>query len=129
MSTAQFTKEEVAKHNSFNDCWMSINGRVYDVTGFLAEHPAGSKIMMMHAGKDCTKYGLVHPPPLQRICHAFMFPLIIWQMLAHWHAQVLSGGAFRALLGLFHSARICRGRDWLGCHNSAIGARQNAETL
>ena len=27
-----FTMEEVKKHNTRNDCWLAIHGKVYDVT-------------------------------------------------------------------------------------------------
>jgi len=53
-SLRQLTKEEVAQHSTTNDCWLIISDRVYDVTSFLSEHPAGRTIIMMHAGKDCT---------------------------------------------------------------------------
>jgi L-lactate dehydrogenase (cytochrome) len=31
-----------------------INNRVYDVTQFLLVHPAGARIVLLHAGRDCT---------------------------------------------------------------------------
>jgi hypothetical protein len=40
-----FTKAEVAKHDTVNDCWMIINGKVYDVTPFVDEHPGGDILM------------------------------------------------------------------------------------
>lgn len=51
----EFSREEVAKHNSIDDCWLIISNRVYDVTNFVSEHPAGRGIILMHAGKDCTQ--------------------------------------------------------------------------
>ncbi|ELR13958.1 cytochrome b5, putative [Acanthamoeba castellanii str. Neff] len=48
-----FTKAEVAKHDTVNDCWMIINGKVYDVTPFVDEHPGGD-ILMDGAGKDAS---------------------------------------------------------------------------
>jgi hypothetical protein len=32
---------EVSKHNSWQDCWVVVHGKVYDVTSFLNEHPGG----------------------------------------------------------------------------------------
>ena len=47
-----FTAEDVATHNSRKSCWVSRNGRVYDVTGFLADHPGGDDLILNYAGKD-----------------------------------------------------------------------------
>ncbi|KAI9803546.1 MAG: hypothetical protein M1825_001889 [Sarcosagium campestre] len=54
---------EVAKHNSINSCWVILYGHVYDVTGFLPNHPGGSKAILQLAGRDATEeYDPVHPP-------------------------------------------------------------------
>ena len=31
-----------------------MNGKVYNITQYLAYHPGGEKILMSRAGKDCT---------------------------------------------------------------------------
>ena len=47
---------EVAKHNTKNDCWVTLYQRkIYNVTGFLDEHPAGADIILPYAGKDITE--------------------------------------------------------------------------
>ncbi|XP_004510632.1 cytochrome b5 [Cicer arietinum] len=49
-----FTFEEVAKHNNKNDCWIIVNGKVYDVTPFLDDHPGGDESLLSATGKDAT---------------------------------------------------------------------------
>ncbi|BFZ53964.1 hypothetical protein PYCC9005_000995 [Savitreella phatthalungensis] len=54
--------QEVAKHNTKDDCWVIVNGKAYDVTEFLPEHPGGPAIIVKYAGKDATAaYEPIHP--------------------------------------------------------------------
>lgn len=32
---------EIQKHNSFEDCWLVIDGNVWDLTEFAPQHPGG----------------------------------------------------------------------------------------
>ncbi len=36
------------------DCWLVIEGRVYDVSEFMIRHPGGRWIILAQAGKDAT---------------------------------------------------------------------------
>ncbi|KAJ4722973.1 Cytochrome b5 [Melia azedarach] len=49
-----FTLAEVSEHNNAKDCWLIINGKVYDVTKFLEDHPGGDEVMLSATGKDAT---------------------------------------------------------------------------
>jgi len=57
----EFTLEEIAKHNKENDCWVIIDGSVYDLTSFLPDHPGGKKAVMTFAGRDATEeFDMLH---------------------------------------------------------------------
>ncbi|HBA61470.1 MAG TPA: cytochrome B5 [Elusimicrobia bacterium] len=55
-----YTLEEVAKHASETDCWMIINGKTYDVSGFVAKHPGG-RMILNGCGKDATELFMKRP--------------------------------------------------------------------
>ncbi|KAK4748998.1 hypothetical protein SAY87_026447 [Trapa incisa] len=49
-----FTLAEVSEHSSSTDCWLVIEGKVYDVTKFLEDHPGGDEVLLASTGKDAT---------------------------------------------------------------------------
>ncbi|KAK8494188.1 hypothetical protein V6N12_067068 [Hibiscus sabdariffa] len=49
-----FTFAQVSEHNHRKDCWLIINGKVYDVTKFLEDHPGGDEVLLSATGKDAT---------------------------------------------------------------------------
>lgn len=56
-----FSVEELKKHNSKSDCWIAIDGQVYDVSQFVASHPGGAARIMMYAGGDASSaFGKIH---------------------------------------------------------------------
>lgn len=42
-SSTPITREEVKRHCISTDIWIIIEGRVYNVTDFMEEHPGGGK--------------------------------------------------------------------------------------
>lgn len=46
---------ELPSHNTENNCWLGINGKVYDVTGYIYSHPGGSQEIIKYCGQDATK--------------------------------------------------------------------------
>lgn len=46
---------EVARHNTPEDCWTAVNGQVYDMTDFIARHPAGPAGIIEMCGVDATE--------------------------------------------------------------------------
>nr|XP_043614206.1 cytochrome b5-like [Erigeron canadensis]XP_043614207.1 cytochrome b5-like [Erigeron canadensis] len=49
-----FLFEDVSKHNKTKDCWLIVDGKVYDVTPFMEDHPGGDEVLLAATGKDAT---------------------------------------------------------------------------
>lgn len=71
------TVDEVGRHNSVGDCWLIIDGSVYDVTNYLGVHPGGAYTITPYCGKDgsqafATKdIGTPHSPSAASILKSF----------------------------------------------------------
>jgi cytochrome b involved in lipid metabolism len=62
-ATREITITELEQHNTEEDCWVSVNGRVFDLTEFALIHPGGTHNIQRHAGKDGTQvFTAVHGP-------------------------------------------------------------------
>ena len=53
-AVSEITLMEVSNHSSQTDCWLAIEGQVYDVTSFIPSHPGGEQILL-GCGKDATE--------------------------------------------------------------------------
>ncbi|KAK9707161.1 hypothetical protein RND81_07G176600 [Saponaria officinalis] len=53
--TKLFSMQETAEHNSKDDCWVVIDGKVYDVTSYMDEHPGGDDVFLNAKGKDAQE--------------------------------------------------------------------------
>ncbi|KAF2766415.1 hypothetical protein EJ03DRAFT_278165 [Teratosphaeria nubilosa] len=55
--------EEISQHNTPEDCWIVVDGKIWDITDFAPEHPGGGEIIWKHAGRDAsTSYSSIHAP-------------------------------------------------------------------
>lgn len=52
-ASGKITIEEIAKHNTAEDCWLLIDNKVYDVTSYVNSHPGG-KTILEGCGMDAT---------------------------------------------------------------------------
>ena len=48
------SKNELSSHMSASSAWISIEGKVFDVTEFLNDHPGGIGVLLSKCGKDAT---------------------------------------------------------------------------
>ena len=49
-----YTRDQIAKHNTISDCWVSIDDKVYDLIDFISLHPGEGYNEMKVAGEDAT---------------------------------------------------------------------------
>ncbi|NBP66824.1 MAG: hypothetical protein EBU66_19530 [Bacteroidetes bacterium] len=69
MTEKVYKVEEVAKHNSEDDCWIILYDKVYDVTNFMICEHSGGFAPLGLAGKDATPlFNLIHP----KYAHKFL---------------------------------------------------------
>lgn len=52
--TITLTKEEIAKHNNRNDCYLIIKDQVYSVASFIGSHPGGVSKLVNECGKEAS---------------------------------------------------------------------------
>jgi cytochrome b involved in lipid metabolism len=46
----------VKKHNKDYDCWVIVEGKVYDVSTYMDDHPGGKDMLLENTnGKDATE--------------------------------------------------------------------------
>jgi cytochrome b involved in lipid metabolism len=69
----RFTIDEVQQHASADDCWIVLQGKVYDITPYIPFHPGGKYQILRAKGKDATELFMkthpwVNPEPLLRKC-------------------------------------------------------------
>ncbi|KAI1827691.1 cytochrome b5-like heme/steroid binding domain-containing protein [Xylaria intraflava] len=50
-----YTLQQVSEHRSLDDLWITIRGKVYDVSGYLEEHPGGKDVLLQVSGTDATE--------------------------------------------------------------------------
>jgi len=51
----KYSRDEVAKHNTAENCWTIFKGKVYDITAAVPKHPAGPEKAMKACGVDISE--------------------------------------------------------------------------
>ncbi|XP_066594321.1 uncharacterized protein [Prorops nasuta] len=66
--------DEVAWHDTADDCWLVIYDYVYDCTQFLKNHPGGQDVLLEYAGRDATLafIGTGHSKAARKILQTYL---------------------------------------------------------
>eukprot|EP00455_Lapot_gusevi_P015726 TRINITY_DN17_c0_g1_i2.p1 TRINITY_DN17_c0_g1~~TRINITY_DN17_c0_g1_i2.p1 ORF type:complete len:156 (+),score=53.64 TRINITY_DN17_c0_g1_i2:72-470(+) len=83
------TEEELKQHTSRNDCWFVINGKVYDVTKYLDDHPGGPDVLVGQAGQDATEEFLHigHGPKAKKKMEQYVIGTLEGAVVKEWSEE------------------------------------------
>ncbi|GER45208.1 fatty acid desaturase [Striga asiatica] len=77
------TSDELRRHNVPGDLWISIQGKIYDVTDWSAVHPGGDAPLLNLAGQDVTDAHLAKSGMFDKKGHGVIYSLCsVFLMLA-----------------------------------------------
>ena len=63
-SSKVHTWDELKTHNAYDDAWIAIHGKTYNITEWSKRHPGGD-IILLGAGTDSTvMFEQYHPAPV-----------------------------------------------------------------
>eukprot|EP00954_Amorphochlora_amoebiformis_P015662 1229069-Amorphochlora_amoeboformis.AAC.1 len=64
----EYTLEEIAKHNKDDDCWIVVEGKVYNASPYMSNHPGGAYAIVQFGGEDATEdYKEIHSKTADKI--------------------------------------------------------------
>lgn len=59
-SSREFTMQDLAQHNTPQDCYVAYQGSVYDITSYLPEHPGGIRKAAQMCGENIDTFSDQH---------------------------------------------------------------------
>ena len=69
--------EEIERHRSRQSCFLTADGKVYDVTAWLDHHPAGAACILRHAGaRDSGQDYLFHSEAARRLWRRYQIGVV-----------------------------------------------------
>ena len=73
IKVTSYSLSDLSKHNSQTSCWTAINGKIYNITGFISSHPAGIQKILKSCGADATAmYGRVGAHDVSRLSNVYI---------------------------------------------------------
>ena len=65
---------QVRRHCTVGSCWLVASNKVYDVSEFVYQHPAGAKAILQQAGgrRDCVEDIHFHSKAAQRLWKGYI---------------------------------------------------------
>eukprot|EP01127_Copromyxa_protea_P006732 TRINITY_DN16723_c0_g1_i1.p1 TRINITY_DN16723_c0_g1~~TRINITY_DN16723_c0_g1_i1.p1 ORF type:complete len:441 (-),score=64.93 TRINITY_DN16723_c0_g1_i1:12-1334(-) len=109
-SLTTYTVAEVATHDKRSDCWVIIDGNVYDLTHWAPKHPGGPSIIFDYAGQDATDAVHAMHPALGLIQYELMRQYKIGAVSDYQPSEIQSD--FREMRHSFLSEGLFESSPW-----------------
>ncbi|PRP87943.1 hypothetical protein PROFUN_02680 [Planoprotostelium fungivorum] len=71
--TAEWTLEQIATHNTEDDCWLIVNNGVYDITAYFDYHPGGKKALVKFGGRDASENVQFHSDKMLFLLNKYFY--------------------------------------------------------
>ncbi len=78
-----YTLEQVAEHRTLDDCWMAIEGVVYDFSACVPSHPTPAFMLEQWCGREATEgmrtkgYGRDHSPAAWALMKGYRVGVVV----------------------------------------------------
>jgi len=73
-----FLMAEIEKHDTEHDCWIVVDGKVYDCTSYMDLHPGGGDSILILAGQDATEdFNAIHSKKAHKMLERFLIGHVI----------------------------------------------------
>ncbi|MBS9402673.1 cytochrome b5 domain-containing protein [Halomonas sp. TRM85114] len=79
------TLAELAEHDSAESCWKAIDGRVYDITDYVPNHPTEESVILEWCGREATegwdnkRPGVPHSPRAEGMLEDYLIGRLVDQ--------------------------------------------------
>ncbi|KAF6801009.1 cytochrome b5 [Colletotrichum sojae] len=85
-----YTAAEVSKHHEAGDLWVSIRGKVYNVTSYVDDHPGGIEVLKDVAGSDGTEsFEYVgHSKDAHKVLETFQIGVLEGDVSPYFHSSL-----------------------------------------
>ncbi|MGR2739212.1 cytochrome b5 domain-containing protein [Billgrantia sp. Q4P2] len=77
------TLDQLAEHDNADSCWKAIHGRVYDITGYVPDHPTDAEVILAWCGREATegwdnkRPGVPHSPRAQERLERYLIGRLV----------------------------------------------------
>ncbi|PXF44458.1 Nitrate reductase [NADH] 2 [Gracilariopsis chorda] len=88
-----FSREQLAENDTRDSAWIVVDGRVYDTTSYLDDHPGGAASILTSAGKDASEmFNAIHSDTAKHMLKKYLIGKVGTSNIATADISAVVGG-------------------------------------